>query len=52
MTVIPRPLYSPDLTLCHFFLFPKMKFKLKERRFDSIIEIQTVEKRDKDAEAK
>jgi hypothetical protein len=29
-----------------------MKFKLKERRFDSIIEIQTVEKRDKDAEAK
>jgi hypothetical protein len=38
----PRPLYSPDLALCHFFLFPKMKFKLKGRRFDSIIEIQTV----------
>ena len=29
-----------------------MKFKLKGRRFDSIIEIQTVAEPDKDAEAK
>jgi hypothetical protein len=25
MAVIPHPLYSPDLTPCDFFLFPKMK---------------------------
>jgi hypothetical protein len=42
MTVIPRPFYSPDLALCHFFPFPKMKFKLEGQRFDSIIAIQTV----------
>jgi hypothetical protein len=35
MAVIPHSPYSPD-----FFLFPKMKFKLKGRRFDSIEEIQ------------
>jgi hypothetical protein len=52
MTVIPRPLYSPDLALCYFFLFTKMKFKLKGRRFDSIIEAKTVAERDKDAETK
>jgi len=39
-TVIPHPLYSPDLATCDFFLFPKMKLKLKGRRFDSIEEIQ------------
>jgi len=25
MTVIPDPLYSPDLAPCEFFLFPRMK---------------------------
>ena len=29
MTVIPHPPYSPDLTPCDFFPFPKMKLKLK-----------------------
>jgi len=29
MAVIPHPLYSPDLAPCDFFLFPKMKLKLK-----------------------
>jgi hypothetical protein len=40
MTVIPHPPYSPDLAPCDFFLFPKMKLKLKGRRFDTIEEIQ------------
>jgi transposase len=39
-TVIPHPLYSPDLAPCDFFIFPKMKLKLKGRRFESIEEIQ------------
>jgi len=38
--VIPHPLYSPDLAPCDFFLFPKMKLKLKGRRFDTIEDIQ------------
>jgi len=38
--VIPHPPYSPDLASCDFFLFPKMKLKLKGRRFDTIEEIQ------------
>jgi hypothetical protein len=33
-------LYSPDLAPCDFFLFPKMKLKLKGRQFDTIEEIQ------------
>jgi hypothetical protein len=41
MTVILHPPYSMDLTPCDFFLFPKMKLKLKEQRFDSIEGIQT-----------
>ena len=35
----PHPPYSPDLAPCDFFLFPKMKLKLKGRRFDGL-EIQ------------
>jgi hypothetical protein len=40
MTVIPHPPYSPDLAPCDFFLFSKMKLKLKWRRFDTNEEIQ------------
>ena len=40
IAVIPHPLYSPDLAPCDFFLFSKMKLKLKGRRFDTITEIQ------------
>jgi hypothetical protein len=40
-TVIPQPPYSQDLATCDFFLFPKMKLKLKGQRFDSSEEIQT-----------
>lgn len=32
--------YSSDLASCHFDLFPKTKFQLKSRRFNSIEEIQ------------
>ncbi|PNF25826.1 hypothetical protein B7P43_G11746 [Cryptotermes secundus] len=40
MAVVPHPPYSPDLAPCDFFLFPKMKIKLKGRRFDTVEEIQ------------
>ena len=40
MTVIPHPPYSPDLAPCDFFLFPKLKLRMKGRRFDTIQEIQ------------
>jgi hypothetical protein len=39
MAVIPHPLYSSALAPCDFFLFPKMKLKLKGRRFDTTEEI-------------
>jgi hypothetical protein len=32
---------TPDLAPCDFFLFPKMKLKLKGRLFDTIEETQT-----------
>jgi hypothetical protein len=35
----PTP-YLPDLASCDFFLFTKMKLRLKGRRFDTIGEIQ------------
>jgi hypothetical protein len=35
-TVIPHPPYSPDLAPCDFSLFPRLKIKLKGRRFDTI----------------
>jgi hypothetical protein len=45
MAVIPHPPYSPDLTPCDFFLFPKMKLKLKGHQFDTIEEIQAKSQR-------
>jgi hypothetical protein len=45
MAVIPNPPYSPDLAPCEFFLFPKMKLKLKGRQFDTIEEIQVESQR-------
>jgi hypothetical protein len=39
MAFIPQSPFSPDLALCDFFLFPKIKLKLKGRRFDSTEEI-------------
>ena len=40
IAVIPHPPYSPDMAPCDFFLFPEMELKPKERRFDTIKEIQ------------
>jgi hypothetical protein len=40
MAVIPQPPYFPDLAPCEFFLFPKMKLKLKKCHFDTTEEIQ------------
>jgi len=40
IAVIPHPPYSSDLASCDFFLFPKMKLKLKGRRFNTSEEIQ------------
>jgi hypothetical protein len=45
MAVIPHSPQSPDLAPCDFFLFPKMKLKLKGRRFDTIEEIQAESQR-------
>jgi len=42
ITVTPHPSHSPDLALCNFFLFPKMKLQLKWHRFDTKEEIHTV----------
>jgi hypothetical protein len=40
MAVISHTPYSPELAPCDFFLFPKIKLKLKGRGFDTIEEIQ------------
>jgi len=40
MTMIPHPPYSPDLAPCDFFLFPKLKLRMKGRRFNTTEEIQ------------
>jgi len=40
-TVLPQPPCSPDLAPADFFLFPKLKSKLKDCRFESIEAIKT-----------
>jgi hypothetical protein len=40
MAVVPHPPYSPDLAPWDFFLFPRMKSKLKGCRFQDVTEIQ------------
>jgi hypothetical protein len=52
IAVIPHPLYSPDLAPCDFFLFPKLKLKLKGRQFDAIEEIQAESRRVLDPDRK
>jgi transposase len=39
----PTPIHSPDLAPYDFFLFLKMKLRLKGRHFDTTEEIQTQE---------
>jgi hypothetical protein len=45
MAIIPLPPYSPDLAPSYFFVFPKMKLKLKGGQFDTIEEIQAESQR-------
>jgi len=42
ISVVPQPPYSHDLSLCDFFLFPKLKFHLKGRHFGTVDNIQKV----------
>ncbi|UYV65470.1 hypothetical protein LAZ67_3004454 [Cordylochernes scorpioides] len=44
-SVFPQPPYSPDLAPCDFFLFGKLKKKLKCRKFQSIEEIKVESKK-------
>jgi len=39
-TVVPQPPYSPDLAPVDFFFFPKWKFSVKGRRFQTVEEIE------------
>jgi transposase len=40
VTTLYHPLYSPDLSPPHYFLFPKLKMKLKGLHFVDVAEIQ------------
>jgi hypothetical protein len=40
MTTVPHLAYSPDLAPCDFYVFAKMKLRLKGRRSVSTEEIQ------------
>ena len=40
VTTLYHPLYSPDLSLPDYFLFPKLKMKLKGLQFVDVAEIQ------------
>jgi hypothetical protein len=37
---LDHPPYLPDLALCNFWLFPKLKTTLKDHRFSDIADIQ------------
>ena len=52
--VVPQSPYSPDLSPCDFFLFPRLKNHFKGRHFGTLDNIQksvTVELKGKPAEA-
>ena len=38
--ILPHPPYSPDLAPCDFYLFPKLKLKLKGHHFGTVENIQ------------
>ncbi|UYV65378.1 hypothetical protein LAZ67_3004133 [Cordylochernes scorpioides] len=44
-SVFPQPPYSPDLAPCDFFLFGKLRKKLKGQKFQSIEEIRVESKK-------
>jgi histone-lysine N-methyltransferase SETMAR len=41
VTVLPHPSYSPELTPCNFFFFPRLKEKQRGHQFQSAEEIVT-----------
>jgi len=45
MTTDPHPAYSSDPAPCNFYVFPKMKLRLKGRSFISTEEIQAESQR-------
>ena len=40
LQLLPHPPYSPDLALCDFSLFPRIKKHLKGKKFDSNSEVE------------
>jgi len=38
--VVPQPPYSPDLSTCDFFLFPKLKFHFKGCHYGTVKNIE------------
>jgi hypothetical protein len=40
IVIVPQPPYSPDLAPRDFALFPKLKMKLKARRFETVSDMQ------------
>ena len=40
---VPHPPYSPDLALCDFWLFPKLKEKLRGCRYETIEETKVID---------
>jgi transposase len=40
VTTLYQPPYSPDLSPPDYFLFPKLKIKLKELHYADVVEIQ------------
>jgi hypothetical protein len=40
VTVFPHPPYSPDLALCDFWLFPRVKMTMKGKHSESIQDIE------------
>jgi hypothetical protein len=40
MTTALHPPYSPDLAPCDFFLFPRMKWDFKGKRFQNVEEVR------------
>jgi hypothetical protein len=42
ISVVPQPPYSPDLSPCDFFLFPKLKSHLKVRHLGTVDNIRKV----------
>ena len=45
-TVVPQPPYSPNLAPADFFLFPKLKSSLKDRRFQTVEQVEENTTRD------